>query len=232
MLAPVALGFSADGKRLASIDASAAAHVWDPRTGVHRQRFAPPPPGDEHHYYPFAAPTLVFTPGGGVHAGGQSGNVWCTRDALSSLNMVHQVDLPTGARVRCHGSHQTPIGSFTIAADGKPLAGTSGERLHLWDLDTGGQRSTFVWREGAPKEQIDRVGWQPAPALALAPDGQSVATGAFRLVANSKGVTALAVWETATGKVQLEALAAGSPEHRVTLAAREASARLRLRPCR
>jgi WD40 repeat protein len=102
------------------------------------------------------------------------------------LGTVRVYDATTGARARTLGVHTASVSDLAFSADGKRLATAAGDHTaKVWDLQTGRAVRT-VRTENA----------RPYQAVALSPDGASLATGDF-----FDG--ALRVWDVRTGKVRL-----------------------------
>jgi WD40 repeat protein len=107
---------------------------------------------------------------------------WMNRDAPGAYS-VRVADLTTGKHV--HMLHQTSggrvyYGTLTFAPDGKVLAGGLGDRIYLWDLETGKELRHWV----ADPRQVT--------SLTYAPGG--------RFLASSGAETAIRLWDPATGK--------------------------------
>jgi WD40 repeat protein len=161
------VAFSGDGKYLAAGGdfRDAAVFVWDAATGKLLHRLPGPRGG---------VLALAFTPdgqqlagGGGQHGGDRPQNVilW---------------DAATGKELRRFGQPGVIVNALAFRRDGKVLATTAGSAISLWDVAGGTELHQ-------PRGHRD---W--AVAVALAPDGQTVAT--------SSADRTVRLWDARTGQ--------------------------------
>jgi len=197
------LAFSPDGKTLASGAAEEVVILWDVASGRELRRLVG---GDRFHG------TVAFAPDGtSVAASGGEGRVtvW---------------EVATGRQRRRIESTWNWYGRMAFSPDGKTIASSSDAVLHLWDVETGrdriemaeahelsvtrllcaeggrtlitgsDDRTARVWdlTSGRQRAVLRHKGW--VRALALSPDGKTLATGAHP---PDSGVH---LWDLATGR--------------------------------
>jgi WD40 repeat protein len=143
-----ALGFSPDGKTLASLEptgSSTTFRLWDPATGKERLRFDDP---KLPHW------TFAFLP---------------DNETLASAGVDYSIsvwELTTGKLVRKLGKHKGHVVALAVSPDGKTIA-WAGEYqgVGLWDAVTGKGVHTFAGTQHHGDS-----------ALAFSPDGRLLAT--------------------------------------------------------
>jgi RNA polymerase sigma factor (sigma-70 family) len=183
------LALSADGTLLASVgmrrvkeqigdqDEFRRIHIWDLVAGKAVRQLAMPAEADSlsrrHGVY-----SLAFSSDSGAlaAAGGADGNVWLWDPATG--NEIAR--FPVGGRVQ---------GGLAFAPDGKRLAVQVGGAIRLFDLPGGPER-------GVPAEHRHAV-----TALALTPDGRTLASAAGGPNAGW-GDHTIVLWDPATGRVR------------------------------
>ena len=144
-----AVGFSPDGKLLASGSRDNTVRVWDLATGKELQRFS--------HDSPVNA--VSFSPGGKLLASG------------SEDKTVRLWDLATGKELQ-RFSHDSSVTAVSFSPDGKTLASGSGDvidkdnTVRVWDLATG-------------KELHRLAHDSTVNAVSFSPDGKTLATGSW-----------------------------------------------------
>jgi WD40 repeat protein len=194
------VAFSADGKRLLTVDSSYAARVWDTSTGKEVAVFR----GMVDHARLSHDGERVLT--------------WVSSAQFRYL-LVR--DVATGKEVaRCVG-HEDGITAAEFSPDGRTIVSGSYDRtVRLWDATTGQQRAVLrghqervddvcfspdgewiasasddrtarLWRTASVKERATRRGLD-SQLVRVSPDGE-------RVLAPS-GRTAVGVWDVRTGK--------------------------------
>ena len=143
------LGFSPDGKRLASAGMGTSVRLWDVATGKEWCRC-----GDDT---PLTISALAFSPDGKLLAG------ICGQQAGHSVTLW---DTATGKVVRDWKGKEREMWSVVFSPDGAILATAGPENaLHLWDVATGTEQRHI---------EVDKGKKYPRP-LAFSPDGKMVA---------------------------------------------------------
>lgn len=94
---------------------------------------------------------------------------------LKSYGEVHAVDLGTGKVRSLARNPGDGVNFLSVSADGKRLAGGTGQTIWLWDLPTG--KELGKWQLEDRKQPGTFVAPENFWALALRPDGKSVAVG-------------------------------------------------------
>ncbi|HKB42065.1 MAG TPA: protein kinase, partial [Gemmataceae bacterium] len=162
------VAFHPEGKHLASVGADQQVKVWDLTSG---ENVFAGPCGALHNNG--TACTVAFSPGDGRQlAAGSDGAVmvwdWRSRQLLRSL--------------AGHEKREIRAISVAFSGDGRRLAsGSAPGRLHLWDLEAGGEPLRTFHESRA------------VAALAFSPDGGRLATATFGRRAE--------VWDTTTGEL-------------------------------
>jgi WD40 repeat protein len=197
---PIAMAFSRDGKKLATITSHGVACIWDAASGRQLQHL--PTLAAEDGYYPFEQPQLVWAENGHLHMVAVAGSAWPPGADSKQAHTVHLVDLTTGKPLRAFG----PLGelnhSWTVSADHRTLAALVSDRIVVWDIATGQERCRMPLSKSEAKLGVrDLDGF----ALAVAPSGTVLAI-CDRLQINdlSTRFGPLALRELASGKVRSE----------------------------
>lgn len=197
----LAVGFSPDGKTLASIGYESVIQIWDARTGRRLRHFG----------HPDGGVNLVYSPDGRkVVSGGDNGirtwdvttgkEVWqlpspfgdfpaplaCSPDGQVLAvgcqdGSVKLVALASGKFLRQSRGHRGAVQAVAFAPDGKLLAsGGEDATVRLWDAATG--------------KEVRRLRGHATDvaALAFSPDG--------KLLASGSGDHSVKLWEVRTGK--------------------------------
>ena len=177
-----ALVFSPDGKTLASADDSGVVSLWDVAGGKEIRQVDVP--GDETYL-------LAFTPSGKTLVVGARGRVWDWQKPAPQKwgpGTIYVWDLDKQQiNRRFIVDAKFFISELAMAADGKTLAIRSGWAAHLWDLSTGKKIRNLL--EGSDIR-----------AVALSPDGQTIALGCYQEPGPDREIGFVCVLETATGK--------------------------------
>jgi WD40 repeat protein/predicted Ser/Thr protein kinase len=187
----VAMAFSPDGRRVASLDRGGLVKVWDPEDG--RDIASYQLDGDNIDVAAFSPDLLRLAWVSSFH-----------KD-LEATKIIKVWDLTTGKQVVALRGHPTRfITAMAFSSDGQRLAsacsaeGTTQfftiEQVKVWDLAAGRELQTL----GAGR------GSRSVNCLAFSPDGARIATGDDSK-GNSSPDPAVRVWDVATGK-QLQAL--------------------------
>jgi WD40 repeat protein len=130
------LGFSADGKLLASSSRDRTIRLWDVATGKLRQRLV----------YEHAVDFLALAPDGQTVAAG------CTEQ-----NVIVVCKVATGQRLR-ELPHRQPVRCAAFSPDGVWLATSSADQgVHLWNTVTGHERSPVL----GPQDSARAVAFSP-----------------------------------------------------------------------
>ncbi len=188
-----ALAFSADGKRLASVDRGGGVRLWETASGE-LVRALKAPPGEKAAESDRAV--LCFGPEDrwlAAASGGGRVRVWNTGDGrlLHSFNSFHTIVTPT-ATVR-------DSETLALSADGKTFAsGGLDRKVRLWET-TG-------------KELKSLFSTNPVNSLAFRPDGR-VLVAAHGL---PNGMNSLTFWDPSAGRELLTV--AGHPARITSLA--------------
>ncbi|MEY9859872.1 WD40 repeat protein [Catenulispora sp. GAS73] len=137
---------------------------------------------------------VVFHPDGKSVAAARW--VWTGPDRLETADTIDLVEAATGRVIRSFSSPECGRTLLAFSADGRSLV-TGGDSTSLWDVDTGRLKRTYA---------EDRYG--DANALALTPDGKTLAVGGLR--AGSDGYVEF--YDVDSGKlIGKPKLIAGSP---------------------
>jgi WD40 repeat protein len=145
-----ALAVASRGRLLASVGPGAVIYLWDPLTGKRLRSL----PKTQREIY-----SLALTPDGEylVSAGG-----W-VEGKMSNHNFCLW-RTATGELVRCWQAGSLYPPAFALSPDGKSLAVSADQSLHVLELATGHKRASFSGHLG------------PINAIAFAPDGRTVVT--------------------------------------------------------
>jgi WD40 repeat protein len=161
-----AVAFSPDGTMLAAADADQQVKIWDLTRGKSIRSF-PGVAGGFDHLFAFSADGRVLM------AGGRTGPVCGWHVATGK-----KIPGPGGVEMRAH--------SAAFCPDTKVVAAGWGEKVLLWQAETGKELHRFSIRaEGDPTRLV-------RPALAFSPDG--------RVLAAVNTPKTLHLWEVATGQ--------------------------------
>jgi RNA polymerase sigma factor (sigma-70 family) len=217
------LVFTADGKTVAACRSDGTVRIWDVASGkaVCQLGTSPPEPAMQRRVFIrmaggllHASPVqLAFAPDGKTVAASLGGSV------------IRRFDAHTGQEIApTAGGHAGPVTALHLAPDGQTLTTyAANDDVHVWDLATGREArrvplprnvthtalaadgrylaasagdAVTVW-DLATAEEAGKInpGPQGVTALALAPDGQTVATRGQL----SREIT---LWDRATGRAR------------------------------
>jgi WD40 repeat protein len=104
-----------------------------------------------------------------------------TLAAAVGLRQVAVWDVATGGLVGRFDVAQTPVHRLALSHDGRTLAGCGQNVVHVWDVASG--------------KEVGRITAPALCALALAPDGKTLATAQ-----TAREVSSLCVWDAAGGQ--------------------------------
>jgi WD40 repeat protein len=195
-LEPGSLAFSRDGKRLASIDASATTILWELPTARAKSRFAAP---TQERF----VNSLFWDGDGRLLAVGQ-------QIGYPSPPEVGHVWEPLTGKRRFGFAPTEGVVTLAVAPDGRSLAVAHPERVCLWDVETG-RRTLNLPVERVPAFPNPPVPLPPgsekkiplyplhAAGLCLSRDGRLLA-GLCTIQLPGFNTVRLPLWETATGK--------------------------------
>jgi RNA polymerase sigma factor (sigma-70 family) len=216
--AVVVVTFSPDGKRLASSGVDKTIRLWDVATGRELRKL-------QGHKGSVSA--LVFAPDGQTLVSGshdQTIRFWdvstgthlrtlkahldrfahfgdvlalaFSRDGESLVSggedqAIRLWEPSTGEEIQNWQGHKERVSSVAFSLDGKTLASSSLDNtIRLWEAATGKQL-----------RQLDGPPHSAFYAMAVSPDGKTLATGSYgHTVATGNHINTVHLWESATGK--------------------------------
>jgi WD40 repeat protein len=169
---PHAMAFSHGGKKLATLTYDGIARVWDTASGKQLERLLKL--ASEDGEFLFEEPRLFWAGNGHLHMLAVARSAWPPGDSSKPALTIHLVDLTTGKPLRSFGKLNEGHHSWTVSADQGKLAAVLGDRIAVWDIQTGQERRSvpLTRAEAKPKLGVrDLDGF----ALGLAPNGKTLA---------------------------------------------------------